>query len=210
MERQSVSRLPVGDEWAFEIKLDGYRAIAVKSKNKVSLLSRRAKSFSNQYPAILEPLADMPNESVIDGEIVALDGSGRPRFNLLQEYRSESDRIKYFVFDLLCYKGRDTTRLPLTEPRKLLASIEFASPRIKLVDYQETGAAEMLDAVKGLGLEGVIGKRKDGPYQSDRRSGLWVKHRINQGQELVIGGYFPGPHGLDSIILGYYQGDDAY
>jgi DNA ligase D-like protein (predicted ligase) len=208
MECQSVSKLPVGDQWVFEIKLDGYRAIAVKSKNKVSLLSRRHKSFDNQYPAIVEALAGMPDDSAIDGEIVAIDDSGRPKFNLLQNYRSESSRIRYFVFDLLCYKGRDTTQLPLIERRKLLANIKFGSPRIQVVEYQETTAATMLGAVKGLGLEGVIGKRKDSPYQADRRSGLWVKHRINQGQELVIGGYFPGPHGFDSIIVGYYKGQD--
>jgi ATP-dependent DNA ligase len=156
----------------------------------------------------VEALADMPDESVFDGEIVAIDDSGRPKFNLLQNYRSESGRIRYFVFDLLCYKGRDTTQLPLTERRKLLASIKFGSSKIQLVDYQETSAAEMLEAVKGLGLEGVIGKRKDSPYQSDRRSGLWVKYRVNQGQEFVIGGYIPGPHGFDSLIVGYYRGKD--
>jgi len=208
MECASVTKLPTADKWVFEIKFDGYRAIAVKSGNNVSLLSRRRKSFNAQYPAILEALTGMPDESVIDGEIVALDDSGRPNFNLLQNYRSESSRIRYFVFDLLCYKGRDTTQLPLIERRELLRGIKFDSPRIKLVDYQETTGWEMVEAVKRLGLEGVIGKRKDSPYQSDRRSGLWVKYRINQGQELVIGGYFPGPHGFDSIIVGYYKGKD--
>jgi DNA ligase D-like protein (predicted ligase) len=208
MECASVSKLPIGDQWVFEIKLDGYRAIAVKSGNKVSLLSRRRKSFNAQYPAILEALAGMPDESVIDGEVVAIDDSGRPKFNLLQNYRRESDRIRYFVFDLLCYRGRDTTQLPLIERRTLLGGIKFGSPRIQLVAYEETTAARMLEAVKGLGLEGVIGKRKDSPYQPDRRSGLWVKYRINQGQEFVIGGYFPGPHGFDSIIVGYYKGKD--
>jgi DNA ligase D-like protein (predicted ligase) len=208
MECESVSKLPTADKWVFEIKLDGYRAIAVKSENKVALLSRRHKSFLAQYPAIVEALAGMPDDSVIDGEIVALDDSGRPKFNLLQNYRRESDRIRYFVFDLLCYHGRDTTRLPLIERRTLLGGIKFGSPRIQLVAYEETTAARMLEAVKGLGLEGVIGKRKDSPYQPDRRSGLWVKYRINQGQEFVIGGYFPGPHRFDSIIVGYYKGKD--
>jgi DNA ligase D-like protein (predicted ligase) len=208
MECASVAKLPIGDQWAFEIKLDGYRAIAVKSGTKVGLLSRNHKSFNTQYKAIVEALAGMPEDSVIDGEIVALDDSGRPKFNLLQNYRRESDRIRYFVFDLLCYRGRDTTQLPLVQRRELLRGIKFSSSRTQLVDYQETTAAEMLEAVKGLGLEGVIGKRKDSPYQSDRRSGLWVKYRINQGQEFVVGGYFPGPHGLDSIIVGYYKGKD--
>lgn len=166
MECESVSKLPIGDQWVFEIKLDGYRAIAVKSENKVGLLSRRHKSFNTQYPAIVEALAGMPDESVIDGEIVALDDSGLPKFNFLQNYRRESKRIRYFVFDLLCYGGRDTTQLPLVKRRELLHGIKFGSPRIQLVDYEETTAATMLEAVKRLGLEGVVGKRKDSPYQS--------------------------------------------
>jgi bifunctional non-homologous end joining protein LigD len=177
MECASVSKLPIGDQWVFEIKLDGYRAIAVKSGNNVSLLSRRHKSFNSQYPAILEALVGMPDESVFDGEIVALDDSGLPRFNLLQNYRRESDRIRYFVFDLLCYRGRDTTQLPLIERRTLLGDIKFGSPRIQLVAYEETTAARMLEAVRGLGLEGVIGKRKDSPYQPDRRGSSIVSTR---------------------------------
>jgi bifunctional non-homologous end joining protein LigD len=112
MECESVSKLREGSEWVFEIKLDGYRAIAVKSDNKVSLFSRRRKSFNQQYPYIVEALSDLSNGSVIDGEIVALDDSGRPEFNLLQNYRSEAHRIRYFNFDLLCYENRDTTSLP--------------------------------------------------------------------------------------------------
>src|ERR1700694_2401278 len=109
MECASVSKLHEGSEWVYEIKLDGYRAIAVKSDNKVSLFSRRRKSFNQQYPYVVEALGDLPNGTVIDGEIVALDDSGRPEFNLLQNYRRDAARIRYFVFDLLCQKNRDTT-----------------------------------------------------------------------------------------------------
>ena len=90
MECESVSKLREGPEWVYEIKLDGYRAIAVKSVNKVSLFSRRRKSFNQQYPYIVEALSDLPNGTVIDGEIVALDDSGRPQFNLLQNYRRDA------------------------------------------------------------------------------------------------------------------------
>lgn len=207
MECELTSRLHDG-EWVFEIKLDGYRAVAVKSASKVNLFSRRHKFFNSQYPAIVEALTDMPDETVLDGEIVALDDSGRPRFNLLQNYRRESDRIRYFVFDLLCFRGRDTMQLPLSERRQLLRGIRFGSPKIQLTEYQETTPATMIEAVKGLGLEGVVGKRKDSPYQPGRRTGLWVKYKINQSQEFVIGGYFPGLHGFDSIIIGYYKGKD--
>jgi DNA ligase D-like protein (predicted ligase) len=208
MECEIVSELREGSEWVYEVKLDGYRAIAVKSGNKANLFSRRRKSFNQQYPYIVEALSDLPNGTVIDGEIAALDDSGRPEFNLLQNYRRDAGRIRYFVFDLLCYKNRDTTRLPLVERRELLRSLGFRAPRIQLVDYLETSAANIVAAVKEQGLEGVIGKRRDSLYQPGRRTGAWVKYRINQGQEFVIGGYFPGTYGFDSIIVGYYRGND--
>jgi DNA ligase D-like protein (predicted ligase) len=191
-----------------EVKLDGYRAIAVKSDNKVRLYSRRQKSFNQQYPYIVEALIDLPDGTVIDGEIVALDDSGRPQFNLLQNHRSEGDRIRYFVFDLLCYQNRDTTGLPLVERRQLLRSWMFRNPRIQSVDYFETSAANMVAAAKEQGLEGVIAKRRDSLYQPGRRTGAWIKNRISQGQEFVVGGYFPGPRGFDSLIAGYYEGKD--
>jgi bifunctional non-homologous end joining protein LigD len=125
MECEPVSKLQEGSQWVYEIKLDGYRAIAVKSDHKVRLFSRRQKSFNQQYPYIVEALVDQPNGTVVDGEIVALDDSARPQFNLLQNYRSEAHRIRYFVFDLLCYGNRDTTSLPLVERRALLRKLKF-------------------------------------------------------------------------------------
>jgi DNA ligase D-like protein (predicted ligase) len=208
MDCEPVSMLQEGPQWVYEIKLDGYRCVAVKSGNAVRLFSRRQKSFNHQYPNIIEALADLPDGTVIDGEIVALDDSARPQFNLLQNYRSEAHRIRYFVFDLLCYDNRDTTALPLVQRRELLKTLKFHSPRVQLLDYLETSAANMIAATKGQRLEGVIAKRRDSLYQPGRRTGAWLKHRISRGQEFVIGGYFPGPHGFDSIILGYYKGKD--
>jgi DNA ligase D-like protein (predicted ligase) len=208
MDCEPVSTLREGSQWVYEIKLDGYRAVAVKSGNKVRLFSRRQKSFNDQYPYIVEALVDLPDGTVLDGEIVALDDSARPLFHLLQNYRSEARRIRYFVFDLLCYDNRDTTCLPLIERRTLLRTLKFQSSRIRFLDYFETSAADMVVAVKQQRLEGVIAKRRDSLYQPGRRTGSWVKYRISVGQEFVVGGYFPGPHGFDSIIVGYYREND--
>jgi len=209
MECLAVPKLPDGSNWLFEIKLDGYRAIAVKSSGKLNLFSRRRNSFNTQYSLVFEALADLPDNTVIDGEVVALDESGRPDFNLLQHYRAEAVRIHYFVFDLLVYDNRDLTQLSLVERRQIMkAVLKFESPRIRITDYFEASVEDMLSAARGQGLEGVVAKRKDSRYEIGKRSGSWAKYRLNSGQELVIGGYIPGTHGVDAIVVGYYRGED--
>ena len=151
------------------------------------LFSRRRKSFNRQFPLIVEALGDLPEDTVIDGEVVALDESGRPDFNLLQNFRSAASRIHYFVFDLLIYKNRNLMRLPLIERREIMRSVlKFNSPRIRISDCVEASATDMLRAVRQQGLEGIIGKRKDSFYEPGKRSGAWIKYRVNRGQELVV------------------------
>jgi DNA ligase D-like protein (predicted ligase) len=208
MECLSVSRLPEAAPCIWEIKLDGYRALAVKSPTGVTLFSRNRKSLNRQFPYIVEALADLPEGTVVDGEVVAIDDSGRPNFNLLQNFRAEAARIQYYVFDLLCWKDRDLTRLPLIERRMLLnALLVVNDKRIRIADYVEAAPRDLLAAVREQGLEGIVGKQKDSHYQPGKRSGAWIKYRVNRRQEFVIGGYFPGPHGFDSLIVGYYDGD---
>ncbi len=207
MECLSVSKLPEGLEWIWEIKFDGYRALAVKSGTGVALFSRRRKSLNSQFPYIVEALADLPAGTVVDGEVVAIDESGRPDFNLLQNFRAEASRIRYYIFDLLCWEDRDLTHVPMVERRALLKSVVvIPDKRIRISDYFEAAPKDLLCAVREQGLEGIIGKRKDSLYQPGKRSGAWIKYRVNRGQEFVIGGYFPGPHGFDSLIVGYYDG----
>src|SRR6266480_2636787 len=194
MECLSVSKLPEGLEWLWEIKLDGYRALAVKSGNGVTLFSRRRKSLNRQFPYIVEALADLPAGTVVDGEVVAVCESGRPDFNLLQKFRADASRIQYYIFDLLCWKDRDLTRVPMVERRALLKSVVvIGDERIRIADYFEAAPKDLLSAVREQGLEGIIGKRKDSVYQPGKRSGAWIKYRVNRGQEFVIGGtrYFP-------------------
>jgi DNA ligase D-like protein (predicted ligase) len=209
MECQAVTNLPDDPQWIYEIKLDGYRAIAVKSGGAVTLFSRRRKSLNRQFPYVVEALRDLPEGTVLDGEIVALDDAGRPDFHLLQRLRSEGPRVRYFVFDLLICRDRDLTALPLSERREFLKrAFNLGSPRIRISEQFQTSASEMLAVVREHGLEGVIGKRKDSLYQAGKRTGSWIKYRVNRGEEFVIGGYIPGPHGFDSLIVGYYRGKD--
>lgn len=208
MDCAPVTKLADGLQWVYEIKLDGYRAIAVKTDGRVNLYSRRRKSFDHHYPLIVEALAELPEGTVVDGEVVALDESGRPNFNLLQNYRTGASNIHYFIFDLLIFEDRDLTSVPLHRRRELLKSLKLGSARIRIAEQFDAKATDMLAAVKQQGLEGVIAKRKDSMYEAGKRTGSWVKCRVNRGQELVIGGYLPGPHGFDSLIVGYYRGKD--
>src|SRR5258707_8278860 len=159
-----------------EIKFDGYRALAVKSGTGVTLFSRRRKSLNRQFPYIAEALGELPAGTVVDGEVVAVDESGRPNFNLLQNFRAEASRIQYYVFDLLCWKGRDLTRVPMVERRALLKSLVVVrDKRIRIADYFEAAPKDLLSAVREQRLEGIIGKRKDSLYQPGKRSGSWIK-----------------------------------
>jgi bifunctional non-homologous end joining protein LigD len=208
MECLAVPKIPEGPLWVYEVKLDGYRAIGVNPKQgKPALFSRRGKSFYRKFPDVSQALKTLPRGTVIDGEVVALDDTGRPDFHLLTHSRS-SAQLRFYVFDLLFFEDKDVMALPLLERRKLLKSLTFESEMMKLLEYFETSAAEMLDVVRQHGLEGVVGKRLGSPYEPGRRSGAWVKHRIAQQQDFVIGGFIPETHGIDSLIVGEYSGKE--
>ena len=117
---QRVQSLPEGPNWAYEVKLDGYRALAIKSNGKVLLRSRNNKDFNAQYPGIVKALGALPDETVIDGEVVALDHTGRPSFNALQNHSSSQTPIVYYVFDLMILAGRDVRAERLDRRKELL------------------------------------------------------------------------------------------
>src|SRR5258705_1157008 len=191
MECALVSMLPEGSDWTYEVKLDGYRAIGVKSKRDTILYSRNHKNFNKRFPQIAKATDELPDESVFAGEVVALDESGRPDFHRLQHFTAEASRIHYFVFDLLVFKERDVTNLPLTERRKLLKSIKL-SGRIRLSEQFDIPATDMVSAVRQQGLEGVVANRKTMGNEAGNRSGSWARMRFNKGQESVIAGFIPG------------------
>jgi DNA ligase D-like protein (predicted ligase) len=209
MECLPVSKLPEGHEWTYEIKLDGYRLEAVKNAGcHVTLYSRRRNVLNEKFHYIATALDDLPDSTVLDGELVAIDSKGRTDFNLLQNFRSAETQIHYYAFDILAHKGKDITQLPLDERRALLAKILPRNDHISLSVVEHGSAAQILKFVKQHGLEGVIAKRADSVYEPGKRSGLWTKTRINLGQEFVVGGYTPGAQGFDALIVGYYRGKD--
>jgi bifunctional non-homologous end joining protein LigD len=192
----------------YELKFDGFRAEAIKSGGKVHLRSRNDKDFNGRYPSIAQALARMPDETVIDGEIVALDASGRPSFNALQNYGSGAAILVYYVFDLMILADKDVMGLPTVERRELLRARVLSKLDEPIRESPEfnAGLPELIQSVKAQGLEGLVAKRRDARYEAGQRSGAWQKMRVNQGQEFVIGGYTPSAHNFDAVIFGYYEG----
>jgi DNA ligase D-like protein (predicted ligase) len=209
MECLPVNAIPDGPEWTYEIKLDGYRAEAVKHAGKVALYSRRKHLLNNKFSELVVELENLPDETVVDGELVALDKDGKPSFNLLQNFRSMESHIVFYAFDVLVHKGKDVTALSLERRRKILASIIPPQNHVG-ISQVTTGRADILNFVRTHGLEGVVAKRTSSVYQAGKRTGLWCKQRVHLGQELVIGGYIPGSLGVDSIVIGFYAGNDLY
>jgi DNA ligase D-like protein (predicted ligase) len=210
MQCLAVAKLPEGRDWEYEIKFDGYRALGIKSAGRVRLMSRNGNDFSARFPSIANALAKLPDDSVVDGEIVALDETGRPSFNVLQNYNHPATPLQFYAFDLLHLAGKHLRDRRLDDRRELLRARVMPRMQAEVLfsESLDATAAEIVAAVKKQGLEGVIAKRRDSRYEPGRRSGAWVKMRINKGQELVIGGYVPAPKNFDSIIVGYYELDD--
>ena len=202
-----TDRLPEGATWQYEIKLDGYRAIAFKSGGRVQLRSRNDKEFGGKYPAIVKALAAMPDETVIDGEVVALDPAGRPSFNALQNYGSSATPLFYYVFDVLILGGEDVTSAPLVRRRELLQTrvLSKLDEPIRESPILDASLPDLIRSVKAQGLEGIVAKRLDSRYEPGLRSGMWQKMRVNQRQEFVIGGYTASAKNFDALIFGYYK-----
>jgi bifunctional non-homologous end joining protein LigD len=202
----SAGVLPTGPDWSYEVKWDGYRAQAVKNGSTISLASRNLRNITKQYPAVVRAIAGVSaNAVVLDGEIVAVDADGRPSFQALHHASLDGLSIVYYAFDLLHFNGRDLTRLPLDERRAALRMV-IADTGVLLSDALPGTPAQIATAVRRLGLEGVIAKRRRSAYATGRRSDAWVKVRFARRQEFVVGGFKPVRDTFDSLVVGYYDG----
>ncbi|MBV8830580.1 MAG: non-homologous end-joining DNA ligase [Acidobacteriaceae bacterium] len=209
MLAKAVAELPEGSDWQYELKLDGYRVLAIRDGNSARLLSRRNNSLNDRFPAIVSAVEELEQGLIIDGEVVALDFAGRPSFNLLQHYNENARAIVFYVFDLIAYRGRDLRSVPLSQRRELLkALLGTAQDPLRESAVLDASAQDLIAAVQSQGLEGIVAKRSNSRYESKERSGNWVKFRVNKGQELVIGGYRPGKTYFDNLAGGYYDDSD--
>jgi bifunctional non-homologous end joining protein LigD len=195
--------------WIYEVKWDGYRALGFVHEGEVELKSRNDKSFNDKFYPVFDALKKWNIDVIVDGEIVVADEQGISSFGDLQNWRSEADgELLFMLFDILWLDGRDLTSLPLHERREILAQIVPEESIIRVSDTFEIAGTEFFDAASQMGLEGMIAKRRDSVYTPGKRSDEWLKIKVNQRQEAVIGGYTNNEGSskpFSALLVGVYE-----
>ena len=195
--------------WLFEIKWDGYRAIATKKANDVTLYSRNHIDFAEKYPPIMEALRAFKHDVVVDGEIVVVDADGTPHFEWLQNwYQDQYGTLQYYIFDILWCDGHDVRAMPLAARKKLLKSAMPASDVLRYSGEVTTNGTDLFKQMQKRGLEGMVAKNPDSPYREAERGTDWLKVKTSLRQEVVIGGYTEprgGRQYLGSLLVGVYD-----
>ena len=197
--------------WIYELKWDGYRALANIQKGKVDFYSRNGISFKAKFKEIHEHLKAIPHDVILDGEVVALDENGKPVFQKLQNYPKEpSGELRYYVFDLLFLNGHNIMHLPLTERKSLIPEVIEDIPQVYYCDHVESMGKVFFEQAVAMGMEGVIAKKADSPYIPGSRSDKWLKIKAFESQEALICGYTDSDKGglFGSLILGMYRDEE--
>lgn len=196
--------------WSYEIKWDGYRALALMNKKTKELRSRNGNSFNDQFYPVYNAIKNWNIDAVIDGEIVAVNDQGFSSFQQLQNWRSEADgELLFYVFDILWLYGYDLTGLTLLERRQIVKQFIPPDSIIRFSETFETSASEFFEAAKKLGIEGMIAKKNDSEYLPGARSKDWLKIKSGQRHEAVIGGYTRNEEStkqFSALLLGVYEG----
>src|SRR3954464_8460733 len=180
MECKTVARIPEGADWQYELKLDGYRAIAVKQSGELMLYSRYGNSFNADFPSVVDALEKLrPKRFVIDGEIVALDEDGRHSFNLLQRSRKKPiATLQFYLFDLIHLDDETLIGVPLAKRRaRLEEAFHLLPTNVQFSPLLQGDAETVLRNVTAFEFEGVVAKRRDSIYAPGKASGNWQKHK---------------------------------
>jgi bifunctional non-homologous end joining protein LigD len=218
--------IPHDDEnWGYEIKWDGIRAIAYCETGRLRLESHTLREIPPTYPELRALAAELGStDAVLDGEIVAFDEDGKPSFERLQgrmnlasesavRRRMADTPVTYLLFDVLHLDGRALMELPYTERRERLEGLRLEGPNWQTPSYHRGDGESLLDLTRQRGLEGLVAKRLDSRYLSGRRTRAWLKVKNLMGQELVIGGWLPGQGRragtLGALLVGYHEDDDG-
>jgi bifunctional non-homologous end joining protein LigD len=208
----SVDRPPGGEGWCHEIKFDGYRVQLRVEDGEATLKTRKGLDWTDKFQAIAKEGSSLP-DTLIDGEIVALDHNGAPEFSALQAAISDgkTDNLIFFAFDLLFADGEDISRVPLGERKERLKKLLEARAKgkskvIRYVEHFETGGDAILQSACKLSLEGIVSKKLDAPYRSGR-SENWTKAKCRAGHEVVLGGWKTTNGKFRSLMAGVHRGD---
>ncbi len=198
------------DNWLYEVKWDGYRALAFIEDGQINLLSRNNKSFNDKYYPITQLLKEWNVNAVLDGEIVVLNDKGISDFSSLQNWRSEVDgELTFFVFDLLWFEGKILMEMPFIERRAVLKEIlPINDDRLRLSEVFDTNGIEFLQVAAKLGLEGIMAKKESSIYIPDSRTKEWLKIKASKRQEVVIGGFTKNENTskyFSSLLLGVFE-----
>jgi len=196
--------------WTYEIKWDGYRALALMNGKKTSLISRNNKSFSERFYPVFEAIKQWGLHAVVDGEIVVINDKGVADFGSLQNWRSEADgSLFYYVFDILWLNGYDLTGLPLQERREILkANLPEEENIIRMSESFDASADDLLKAAGKMGIEGIMAKKADSLYTPGIRTREWLKIKTNLRHEVVIGGYTRNEgtsKAFSSLLVGVFE-----
>jgi len=197
-------------DWTYEVKWDGYRSIAYINKGSVELSSRNNKSFTEKYYPLVNTMKEWTVNAVLDGEILVIGKDGKANFGSLQNWRSEADGdLVYYAFDLLWYEGKDIMALPLSERQAILKEIlPTNDDHVRLSQVFTASGLEFFEAAKKMQLEGIMAKKSSSTYHPDARSKDWLKVKVNQRQEVVIGGFTKNEGSsktFSSLLLGVYE-----
>lgn len=199
------------EEWLFEIKWDGYRAVSFLNKGKVQIASRNNKPFDEKFYPIHDALSAFKINAIFDGEVIVADKEGKADFGALQNWRSEADGIlQYHVFDILWYEGRSLINVPLIERLGILKKVLPENDSIILSQHIEEEGIAFFQSAEQLGLEGIIAKRSSSNYLPGKRSKDWLKIKTQLRQEVVIGGYTlneGSPKLFSSLLVGVFEKD---
>ncbi len=197
------------DEWQFELKLDGYRALAFLNNGSVEIRSRNENSFNHKFKAVYEALKDWNINAVVDGEIVVLNEEGRPDFNGIQQWdKKQEGQLIYYVFDMIWLDGKDISKLPLYQRRDILRQLMPDSGTIRYSDHIDDIGEEFFEIARKNNLEGIIAKKKDAAYLPDARSKTWLKIKIEEQHEAIICGFSKNRDSdrvFSSLVLGVYK-----
>ena len=218
--KATAGDLPEGDGWTYEVKWDGMRALCFIDHGRLRVQSANERDVTASWPELADlPEAVVATTALLDGELVATDATGRPSFGLLQQrmhvtgaaevrQRAAEVPVAYVVFDLLHLDGHDLTRLPLADRRRLLEQVLEAGPRWRISPLHDDGPALRAAAIE-RGLEGVVAKRLDSPYEPGGRTRTWRKVKVRHEQEMVIGGWIPGEGTragrIGALLVGYHD-----